>query len=91
MKILQIAAIIAIILQISVCMQGIDSRALLQTSTYQCIKSKGNLFTIIRGTTNAGQIDSNAEQNLNNALNGGMLTDILLIPCRGKNAITQAE
>ena len=60
MKILLSILTVALILQFTTCMQGIDSHNLLQTSTYQCIKSKGNLFAIVRGTTNAGQVDSNA-------------------------------
>ena len=91
MKILLAVFIIVANLSFSVCMQGIDSHTLLQTSTYQCIKAKGNLFATIRATTGAGQLDSNASQNLFNAAGAGMLTDLLMIPCRGKNSITQAE
>lgn len=73
------------------CLQGIDTDLPLQTATYQCIKSKGNLFAIIHGTNGAGLVDPNAVQNLYNAAAAGMLTDVKMTPCRGKSAAGQAE
>ena len=72
-------------------LQGIDTAQLLPTATYQCIKSNGNLFAIVRGSLGNGNVDPNAIQGLYNAAAAGMLTDVKMIPCRGKSAVSQAE
>jgi hypothetical protein len=63
---------------------GVDVSQLFPTSTYQCMKSNGYTFAIIRGYCSYGGPDHNAVQNLNNARAAGLITDIYMFPCRGK-------
>ena len=70
---------------------GVDVSQLFSTSTYQCMKSSGYSFAIIRGYCSYGGVDSNAVQGLKNAKAAGMITDIYMFPCRGKNAQSQVD
>ena len=70
---------------------GVDVSQLFSTSTYQCMKSSGYSFAIIRGYCSYGGVDSNAVQGLKNAKAAGMITDIYMFPCRGKTAQSQVD
>jgi hypothetical protein len=70
---------------------GVDVSQLFPTSTYQCMKSNGYTFAIIRGYCSYGGPDHNAVQNLNNARAAGLITDIYMFPCRGKSAQAQVD
>jgi hypothetical protein len=70
---------------------GVDVSQLFPTSTYQCMKSNGYTFAIIRGYCSYGGPDHNAVQNLNNARAAGLITDIYMFPCRGKIAQAQVD
>lgn len=73
------------------CVLGVDVSQLFSTSTYQCMKSNGYQFAIIRGYCSYGAVDSHAVQGLNNAKSAGMITDIYMFPCRGKSATAQVD
>lgn len=70
---------------------GVDVSQLFSTSTYQCMKSNGYEFAIIRGYCSYGGVDHNAVQGLRNAKAAGMITDIYMFPCRGKSAQAQVD
>lgn len=70
---------------------GVDVSQLFTTSTYQCMKSNGYQFAIIRGYCSFGGIDHNAVQSLKNAKAAGLITDIYMFPCRSKSAQTQVN
>ncbi len=70
---------------------GVDVSQLFPTSTYQCMKSAGYNFAIIRGYCSYGGVDHNAVQGLRNAKAAGMITDIYMFPCRGKSAQAQVD
>ena len=70
---------------------GVDVSQLFSTSTYQCIKSSGYSFAIIRAFRSYGAVDPEAKQGLTNAKNAGLITDIYMFPCRGKSATSQVD
>ncbi len=70
---------------------GVDVSQLFSTSTYQCMKSNGYAFAIIRGYCSYGGVDHNAVQGLTNAKAAGLITDIYMFPCRGKSASAQVD
>lgn len=70
---------------------GVDVSQLFPTSAYQCLKSNGYGFTIVRGYCSFGGLDHNAIQSLTNAKQAGMITDIYMFPCRGKSATAQVD
>jgi hypothetical protein len=70
---------------------GVDVSQLFSVSTYQCIKSNGYGFAIIRGYYSYGAHDVNAVQGLKNAKAAGLITDIYMFPCRGKSAVAQVD
>jgi hypothetical protein len=70
---------------------GVDVSQLFPVSTYQCMKSNGYSFAIIRGYCSYGGVDSNAVQGLKNAKAAGLITDIYMFPCRGKSAQSQVD
>ena len=70
---------------------GVDVSQLFSTSTYQCIRSSGYEFAIIRGYCSYGGPDANANQGLRNARAAGLITDIYMFPCRGKSAQAQVN
>ena len=70
---------------------GVDVSQLFSTSTYQCMKSNGYEFAIIRGYCSYGGVDHNAVQGLRNAKAAGLITDIYMFPCRGKSAQAQVD
>lgn len=86
-----IFAYLSILIYTTSAIEGIDTSTLMPSSTYQCIKQSGNLFAIIQTTLQNGTFDGNTPQNLYNAASGGLLTDIKMIPCRGRSAISQTE
>lgn len=73
------------------CFLGVDVSQLFPTSAYQCLKSNGYGFTIVRGYCSFGGLDHNAVQSLTNAKLAGMITDIYMFPCRGKSATAQVD
>jgi hypothetical protein len=75
----------------SFCLTGVDVSQLFTTSVYNCMKTNGYHFVIIRGFCSFGGIDHNAVQGLKNAKAAGLTTDIYMFPCRGKSATTQVD
>jgi hypothetical protein len=75
----------------SLCTLGVDVSQLFSTSTYQCMKSNGYNFAIIRGYCSYGGVDPNIVSNLNNARAAGLITDIYMFPCRGKSGSAQVD
>lgn len=73
------------------CVLGVDVSQLFSTSTYQCMKSNGYEFNILRGYCSYGGVDHNAVQNLQNARAAGLITDIYMFPCRGKSGTAQVD
>lgn len=73
------------------CVLGVDVSQLFSTSTYQCMKSNGYQFAIIRGYCSFGGLDTHAVQSLSNAKSAGLITDIYMFPCRGKSATAQVD
>ena len=70
---------------------GVDVSQLFSVSTYQCMKSNGYTFAILRGYCSYGGHDVNAVQGLKNAKAAGLITDIYMFPCRGKSAVAQVD
>lgn len=85
------AVILCLCIYSSTSTLGVDVSQLFSTSTYQCMKSNGFSFAIIRGYCSYGGVDHNAVQSLNNARAAGMITDIYMFPCRGKSASAQVD
>lgn len=73
------------------CVLGVDVSQLFSTATYQCMKSNGYEFNILRGYCSYGGVDHNAVQNLQNAKAAGLITDIYMFPCRGKSGSAQVD
>lgn len=73
------------------CELGLDMSDLYSTATYQCFKSQGYTFAIIRAYHSYGGIDKNAVQGLTNAKNAGLSTSIYMFPCRGKDPVGQVK
>lgn len=91
MKILSIFIFSLTLLYSANCVLGVDVSQLFSTATYQCMKSNGYSFAIIRGYCSYGALDKNAPQSLTNAKNAGLITDIYMFPCRGKSATAQVD
>lgn len=73
------------------CFLGVDVSQLFPVSAYQCLKSNGYGFAIVRGYCSFGGIDHNAVQSLTNAKSAGMITDVYMFPCRSKSPQTQVD
>ena len=73
------------------CVLGVDVSQPFSTSTFQCMKSNGYQFAIVRGYCSYGGVDSHAAQTLTNAKSAGMITDMYMFPCRGKSATSQVD
>jgi hypothetical protein len=73
------------------CFLGVDVSQLFPVSAYQCLKSNGYGFAIVRGYCSFGGIDHNAVQSLTNAKAAGLITDVYLFPCRSKSPATQVD
>lgn len=73
------------------CVLGVDVSDLFSTSTYQCFKSNGYSFAIVRAWHSYGGLDTHANQGLTNAKSAGLTTDIYMFPCRGKTATSQVD
>lgn len=91
MKIIFYCACLALLMASADCVLGVDVSQLFSTSTYQCMKSNGYQFAIIRGYCSFGGMDTHAVQSLINARNAGLITDIYMFPCRGKSATAQVD
>jgi hypothetical protein len=90
MKVRLVLLLVAL-LQSFNCYLGVDVSQLFPTSAYQCLKSNGYGFTIVRAYCSFGGVDHNAVQSLTNAKAAGMITDVYLFPCRSKNPATQVD
>ena len=88
---LHIVLLLCLSLYTTNCVLGVDVSQLFSTSTYQCMKSNGYSFAIIRGYCSYGGLDHNAVQGLQNARAAGLITDIYMFPCRGKSASAQVD
>ena len=71
--------------------KGVDVSQPFSTSTYQCMKNNGVVFSIIRGYCSYGGVDSHAVAGLQAAKAAGLITDIYMFPCRGKSASAQVN
>jgi hypothetical protein len=91
MKTIFISLIVCILIYQSNSYLGVDVSQLFPTSAFQCLKSNGYSFAIIRGYCSFGGPDSNAVQSLKNAKAAGLITDIYMFPCRGKSAAAQVD
>jgi len=91
MRFIVLVGLIACLLTQSYCSLGVDVSQLFQTSTYQCMKSNGYSFVIIRGYCSYGGVDANVVHNLANAKAAGLITDIYMFPCRGKSGTAQVD
>ena len=70
---------------------GVDVSQLFSTSTYQCMKTNGYYFAILRGYCSYGGVDAHITSNLQNAKAAGLVTDIYMFPCRGKSSTSQVD
>jgi len=69
---------------------GIDISAQCFEDCFQCLKSAGNSFVIIRGWQSFGAADPNCPHTIYNAWGGGMThVDVYLFPCVGKDGPSQ--
>ena len=91
MKIFLPLAICCLLVVYSQCTLGVDVSQLFSSSTYQCMKNNGYQFAIIRGYCSYGAPDHNVVQGLQNAKSVGMITDIYMFPCRGKDPTAQVN
>ena len=66
-----ICAILAVI-PLTLATLGVDVSQLFSTSTYQCMKTNGYYFAIIRGYCSYGGPDHNVVQGLKNAKAAGL-------------------
>jgi hypothetical protein len=86
-----IAVLILVSVPFATATLGVDVSQLFSESTYQCMKTNGYHFVIIRGFSSYGAPDQHAVQGLKNAKAAGLTTDIYMFPCRGKSATTQVD
>lgn len=91
MKSLLTVLVMASLFTATLCVLGVDVSQPFSTATYQCMKSNGYAFAIIRGYCSYGGVDSHAVQGLTNAKSAGLITDIYMFPCRGKSATAQVD
>jgi hypothetical protein len=89
--ILVLSLILCALIPHATCTLGVDVSQLFSTATYQCMKSNGYSFAIIRGYCSYGGVDANVVQGLKNAKAAGLITDIYMFPCRGKSATAQVD
>lgn len=73
------------------CVLGLDMAGEKTTANFQCLKSAGFDFVVIRGYRSLGILDAAATQSLINAKSAGFATDIYMFPCRGKSASDQVD
>jgi hypothetical protein len=90
-KLLTIFVVLSVSLYTVNCVLGVDVSQLFPTTAFQCMKSNGYEFAIIRGYCSYGGVDHNVVQSLTNAKNAGLITDIYMFPCRGKSATAQVD
>jgi hypothetical protein len=90
-NILILAVLVCALVFSTNCTLGVDVSQLFSTSTYQCMKSNGFSFAVIRGYHSSGTIDTNVIQGLKNAKAAGLSTDVYMFPCRGKSANAQVD
>lgn len=88
---LAVIMLLALAIQQSNCVLGVDISQHFATSVYQCMKTNGYTFIIIRGYCSFGGLDTNAVSNLNSAKAAGLATDIYMFPCRGKSGTSQVD
>jgi hypothetical protein len=60
-------------------------------NNFTCLKDSGRDLAIIRAYHSYGAVDTDAPDNIKQSNMAGLLTDVYLFPCRGKNATTQVN
>lgn len=71
--------------------KGIEVVKPLSAPTFQCIRNNGIIFSNVRGMLSSGTVDPNAVPTLQAAKSAGLLTNIIMFPCRGKSATAQVN
>ena len=88
---LKILLICILLIIPSLCVLGLDISDSMSVSTFQCFKTNGYQFVIIRGFRSYGAVDPYVISNINNAKSAGLIADIYMFPCRGKTASSQVD
>ncbi|KAI8139838.1 glycoside hydrolase superfamily [Fennellomyces sp. T-0311] len=77
---------------------GVDVSALTDTSAFSCVNENGYSRAVVRcyieayGQNPGGALDSNCQQNYQNALDGGLSSvDIYMFPCTGRSTCKSAD
>jgi hypothetical protein len=60
-------------------------------NNFTCLKDAGRDLAIIRAYHSYGAVDTDAPDNIKQSNMAGLLTDVYMFPCRGKNATTQVN
>lgn len=81
--------VMLVLLQFGFCALGVDIAG--KFSNFTCLKSSGRDLAIIRAYHSYGAIDTDAPANIRQSNLAGLLTDVYLFPCRGKNATLQVN
>ncbi len=71
------------------CALGIDLAG--KFSNYTCLKDSGIDLAIVRAYHSYGAIDTDVPDNIKQSNLAGLLTDVYMFPCRGKNATSQVN
>lgn len=71
--------------------KGVDVSQLFNLDTFQCFVRNGAQFAVVRASTDNGNLDPNALQNLKALKNLGLTTDIFMRVCRGKDPVQQVN
>lgn len=87
-SLLGVLAILAL-LQFGWAALGVDISG--KFNNFTCLKESGRDLAIIRAYHSYGAIDTDAPNNIRQSNLAGLLTDVYLFPCRGKNATTQVN
>lgn len=71
--------------------KGVDVSDLFNLDTFQCFVRNGAQFAVVEASTDNGNLDPNALQNLKALKNLGLTTDIFMRVCRGKDPVQQVN
>ena len=71
--------------------KGVDVSELFNLDTFQCFVRNGAQFSVVQASTDNGNTDPNALQNLKALKNLGLTTDIFMRVCRGKDPVQQVN
>ncbi len=84
--------IVASLLVAALCTTGVDVSQPFATSVWQCMKTNGVSFAVIRAYCSFGGIDTHAVTGLQNAHAAGIAhIDAYMFPCRGKSGTAQVN